>query len=68
MKDYTLEQLQVAYGMVINHLKENKKEGNDRNVKVAILVLIELNKRIKKLSSNNSDKTNQNLCMNIKLK
>ena len=57
MQETTLEQLQVAYGMVLNHLKESEKEENDSHVKLSILVLVELNKRIIQLTKNNPDKT-----------
>jgi hypothetical protein len=55
--EHTLEQLQVAYGMVLSHLKQSTKKDNDRDVRFAIQVLIELEKRIKKLSKNDSNET-----------
>ena len=43
--------------MVFEIIKENKKEVTASQLQIAIKVLYELDKRIKKLSTNNEDKT-----------
>ena len=55
MKEPTLEETKIAYAKVFNYLKTNKKKIKPDHLQTTLQLLYELDKRIKKLSKNESN-------------